>query len=96
MFMEYCNEGTLWNIAQQGLTEEMTRHYTKDILIAVDTLHTSGIVHRDIKGQGAHQHSGVRVHPNTFALGFEVKVLFEMLKVRVHNAGDSMYVCSAQ
>ena len=49
--MEYCNEGTLWTIAQQGLTEEMTRHYTRDILIAVDTMHTHGIVHRDIKGE---------------------------------------------
>ena len=51
MFMEYCNEGTLWTIAQQGLTEQMTRHYTRDILRGVDMMHNSGIVHRDIKGQ---------------------------------------------
>ena len=50
MFMEYCNEGTLWSIAQQGLTENMTRHYTKDIVKAVMFLHENGIVHRDIKG----------------------------------------------
>ena len=51
MFMEYCNEGTLWSIAQQGLTEQMIRHYTKDLLKAVFVLHDRGIVHRDIKGE---------------------------------------------
>ena len=51
MFMEYCNEGTLWSIAQQGLTEQMIRHYTKDLLKAVFVLHDRGIVHRDIKGK---------------------------------------------
>lgn len=50
MFMEYCGDGTLWTIAQQGLTEVMIRHYTRDILKAVDTMHTHGMVHRDIKG----------------------------------------------
>ena len=51
MFMEYCNEGTLWTIAQQGLTEQMIRHYTRDILKAVDSMHTCNMVHRDIKGK---------------------------------------------
>ena len=50
MFMEYCNEGTLWSIAQQGLTEHMIRQYTRDILNAVYALHDRGIVHRDVKG----------------------------------------------
>jgi len=50
MFMEYCNEGTLWTIAQQGLHEEMIRRYTRDILKAVDAMHTRDMVHRDIKG----------------------------------------------
>jgi len=49
--MEYCNEGTLWSIAQQGLTEQMIRHYTRDLLKAVFALHDRGIVHRDIKGE---------------------------------------------
>ena len=50
MFMEYCNEGTLWSIAQQGLPEAMVRHYTRDLLQAVFALHDRGIIHRDIKG----------------------------------------------
>ena len=48
--MEYCHEGTLWTIAQQGLPEDMIRRYTRDLLRAVDMLHDKGIIHRDIKG----------------------------------------------
>jgi mitogen-activated protein kinase kinase kinase 4 len=50
VFMEYCHEGTLWSIAQQGLPEHMIRRYTRDLLRAVDMLHDRGIIHRDIKG----------------------------------------------
>ena len=49
--MECCHEGTLWSIAQQGLPEHMIRRYTRDLLRAVDLLHSKGIIHRDIKGQ---------------------------------------------
>ena len=48
--MEYCNQGTLWSAAKQGLPERMIRLYTRDLLSAVDALHEKGIVHRDIKG----------------------------------------------
>ena len=52
IFMEYCSEGTLWTAAQQGgLTDYMIRHYTREILKAVDALHDMGVVHRDIKGK---------------------------------------------
>ena len=50
IFMEYCNQGTLWHAAKQGLPERMIRIYTRDVLWAVDALHEKGIVHRDIKG----------------------------------------------
>lgn len=50
IFMEYCNQGTLWYAAKQGLPERMIRIYTRDVLWAVDALHEKGIVHRDIKG----------------------------------------------
>ena len=29
LFMEYCNQGTLWSVAKQGLPEDMIRKYTK-------------------------------------------------------------------
>ena len=48
--MEYCGGGTLQKIAAQGLREEMVRHYTRDLLKAVEKLHSQNIVHRDIKG----------------------------------------------
>lgn len=49
--MEYCNQGTLWSAAKQGLPEKMIRIYTRDLLKAVDALHEKAIVHRDIKGK---------------------------------------------
>ena len=49
--MEYCNEGTISDAARNGLPEAMIRRYTKQILVAIDFLHESGIVHRDIKGR---------------------------------------------
>ena len=48
--MEYCNQGTLWSAAKQGLPEKMIRLYTRDLIRAVYALHEKGIVHRDIKG----------------------------------------------
>ena len=52
IFMEYCGEGTIWNVAKQGLPEPMIRSYTKQILVAISVLHENGIVHRDVKGGG--------------------------------------------
>ena len=49
--MEYCNQGTLWGAAKQGLEEGMIRLYTRNLLEAVYELHDNGIVHRDIKGE---------------------------------------------
>ena len=50
IFMEYCAEGTIEEVAKQGLSEGMVRKYTEQLLIAVNVLHEHGIVHRDIKG----------------------------------------------
>ena len=50
IFMEYCAEGTIEEVAKQGLPEGMVRKYTAEILIAINVLHENGIVHRDIKG----------------------------------------------
>ena len=50
IFMEYCAEGTIEEVAKQGLGEAMVRRYTGEILQAVAYLHEHDIVHRDIKG----------------------------------------------
>lgn len=49
--MEYCDRGTIEDAAKLGLPEHMIRKYTRDILVAIHTLHEHGIVHRDIKGK---------------------------------------------
>lgn len=51
IFMEYCAEGTIEEVAKQGLSEIMVRRYTNELLMAISVLHDNGIIHRDIKGQ---------------------------------------------
>ncbi|XP_060581220.1 mitogen-activated protein kinase kinase kinase 4-like isoform X3 [Ruditapes philippinarum] len=50
VFMEYCDRGTIDEVSRVGLTEDLIRLYTKELLKAVQVLHDNGIVHRDIKG----------------------------------------------
>ena len=50
VFMEYCDRGTIDEVSRVGLTEDLIRIYTKELLKAVQVLHDNGIVHRDIKG----------------------------------------------
>ncbi|XP_015588331.1 mitogen-activated protein kinase kinase kinase 4 isoform X2 [Cephus cinctus] len=52
IFMEFCAEGTLESLVAgsgNGLPESLVRKYTRQLLLAVSTLHAHGIVHRDIK-----------------------------------------------
>ena len=51
IFMEFCDAGTIEEVAKVGLTEHLVRNYTRELLIAINVLHENGIVHRDIKGQ---------------------------------------------
>ncbi|OQV16663.1 Mitogen-activated protein kinase kinase kinase 4 [Hypsibius exemplaris] len=51
LFMEYCDGGTLSDVARQGLDIMMVRVYTKQLLLGVAYLHENGICHLDIKGQ---------------------------------------------
>lgn len=51
IFMEYCADGTISDVAKLGLPESMIRVYTYQILVAVSVLHEKGIVHRDVKGE---------------------------------------------
>nr|XP_047128711.1 mitogen-activated protein kinase kinase kinase 4-like isoform X2 [Hydra vulgaris] len=50
IFMEYCEDGTIAEVAKLGLPESLIRVYTYQIIKAVDFLHQNGIIHRDIKG----------------------------------------------
>ncbi len=50
IFMEYCGDGTIADVAKVGLHEQMIRVYTLQIIDAVKFIHQNGIVHRDIKG----------------------------------------------
>ena len=50
IFMEYCEDGTIADVAKIGLPEEIIRVYTRQIVKAVRFVHDNGIVHRDIKG----------------------------------------------
>ena len=51
VFMEYCDGGSLQSIAEQGgLQEQKVCYYTRDLLKAVETLHSQNIVHTNIKG----------------------------------------------
>ncbi|XP_022777423.1 mitogen-activated protein kinase kinase kinase 18-like [Durio zibethinus] len=54
LFLEYAPNGTIMDaIHKHGgcLDEAMVRSYTRGILLGLDFLHSSGIVHCDIKGQ---------------------------------------------
>ncbi|XP_052239205.1 LOW QUALITY PROTEIN: mitogen-activated protein kinase kinase kinase 4-like [Dreissena polymorpha] len=50
VFMEYCDRGTIDEVSRNGLTEDLIRIYTKQLLCAAQVLHDNKIVHRDIKG----------------------------------------------
>ena len=51
MFMEFCDTGSLEEVARAGLSEYIIRRYTHEIVQAVAHLHENNIVHRDIKGR---------------------------------------------
>ncbi len=52
IFLEYVAGGTLQQLATQysGLSESVTRVYTKQILLGIQYLHWNHVLHRDIKG----------------------------------------------
>ena len=48
--MDYCADGTIAEVAKLGLPESLIRVYTYQITKAINFLHQSGVIHRDIKG----------------------------------------------
>ncbi|XP_070567401.1 mitogen-activated protein kinase kinase kinase 4-like isoform X2 [Ptychodera flava] len=73
VFMEYCDEGTLAEAARQGLPEHLIRRYTYEITTAINVLHGSGIVHRDIKGANIFLSSDGHVKLGDFGSSIKLK-----------------------
>lgn len=50
--MDYYNGGDLLTLLtkyDEQLSEEMTRFYVAEIVLAIDSIHKLGYIHRDIK-----------------------------------------------
>ncbi|XP_078375482.1 mitogen-activated protein kinase kinase kinase 4-like isoform X2 [Oculina patagonica] len=73
IFMEYCADGTISDVAKLGLPESMIRVYTYQILVAVNVLHEKGIVHRDVKGANIFVSSGGLLKLGDFGSSIKLK-----------------------
>ncbi|RWS22099.1 hypothetical protein B4U80_05313, partial [Leptotrombidium deliense] len=73
IFMEYCNEGTLENVVQLHIPEQLVRKYTRQLLEAVNVLHENGIVHRDIKSSNIFLTSGGKLKLGDFGCCMKLK-----------------------
>lgn len=51
IYLEYASKGTLFKFVanNNGLTEEGAHYFFKQLIGVIDVLHSSNIVHRDIK-----------------------------------------------
>ncbi|XP_068698407.1 mitogen-activated protein kinase kinase kinase 4-like isoform X1 [Montipora foliosa] len=77
IFMEYCADGTISDVAKLGLPETMIRKYTYQILVAVSVLHEKGIVHRDIKGANIFVSSDGYIKLGDFGSSIKLKNPFQ-------------------
>uniref|UniRef100_A0A8C4QGF8 Mitogen-activated protein kinase kinase kinase 4 n=1 Tax=Eptatretus burgeri TaxID=7764 RepID=A0A8C4QGF8_EPTBU len=93
IFMEYCDEGTLEEVARLGLQEPVIRLYTKQLALAVSILHENGIVHRDIKGANIFLTSSGHVKLGDFGCSVKLKNISQTMPGEVNSTlGTAAYM----
>uniref|UniRef100_A0A4W3H2Z5 Mitogen-activated protein kinase kinase kinase 4 n=1 Tax=Callorhinchus milii TaxID=7868 RepID=A0A4W3H2Z5_CALMI len=85
IFMEYCDEGTLEEVARLGLQEHVIRLYTKQIITAINVLHEHGIVHRDIKGANIFLTSSGLIKLGDFGCSVKLKNIAQTMPGEVNS-----------
>ncbi|XP_071800919.1 mitogen-activated protein kinase kinase kinase 4-like [Asterias amurensis] len=92
IFMEYCDEGTIAEVAKAGLPEEMVRRYAQEITVAISVLHEHGIVHRDIKGANVFLSSDGHVKLGDFGAAIKLQNTKTMLGELTTFTGTAAYM----
>ncbi|XP_069788139.1 mitogen-activated protein kinase kinase kinase 4 isoform X1 [Narcine bancroftii] len=93
IFMEYCDEGTLEEVARLGLQEHVIRLYTKQITTAINVLHEHGIVHRDIKGANIFLTSSGLIKLGDFGCSVKLKNIAQTMPGEVNSTlGTAAYM----
>lgn len=93
IFMEYCDEGTLEEVARLGLQEHVIRLYTKQIITAINVLHEHGIVHRDIKGANIFLTSSGKIKLGDFGCSVKLKNIAQTMPGEVNSTlGTAAYM----
>ncbi|RUS75685.1 hypothetical protein EGW08_016551 [Elysia chlorotica] len=92
MFMEFCDTGSLEEVARAGLSEYIIRRYTHEIVQAVAHLHENNIVHRDIKGANIFLTSQGQVKLGDFGCSVKLKNPQTMPGENVNLVGSTAYM----
>ncbi|CAG5116904.1 unnamed protein product [Candidula unifasciata] len=92
MFMEYCDSGSIEEVARIGLPEYMIRRYTQEIVRAIVHLHENNIVHRDIKGANIFLTSQGHVKLGDFGCSVKLKNQQTMPGENVNLVGTTAYM----
>ncbi|KAK0064372.1 mitogen-activated protein kinase kinase kinase 4 isoform X1 [Biomphalaria pfeifferi] len=92
MFMEYCDSGSIEEVARIGLPEYMIRRYTHEIVHAIAHLHENNIVHRDIKGANIFLTSQGHVKLGDFGCSVKLKSQQTMPGENINLVGTTAYM----
>ena len=92
IFMEYCDSGSIEEVARLGLPEYKIRRYTKEIVEAVAHLHENDIVHRDIKPANIFLTSQGHVKLGALSSSVKVKSLYTQPGKNVNLVGTTAYM----